>query len=208
MLEQVNDQFSLGVDLLRQGKAEEALTNLQNVLQQVPHDPALLTNLGVAAARLEKWGLALSYLKEAKELGSTYPQTADAIAFVTSQLKVKEIPHQVELWEVFRTYVLQGLSLSALLILGAVLILLTGLLALRFINDRKKALVDEEPLPRIRFIHILSGILLVLCTTLTLAKLVDQSVFGQLLLPMWCKPDPLPMQKLPAFLIFILALKS
>lgn len=182
-MEQLNTQFAHGVDLLRQGKADEALASLQSVLESLPHDPALLTNLGLAAAQSKKWGLSLSYLREAQEKGSNHPQTAQAIEFVSSQLKVKEIPHQVEAWELFRSYVLQGLSLPALLALGAVLVLLVGLLALRFINERKKALLDEEPLPRIRIIHIFAGVLLSICTVLSLAKLVDLSDVRAVILP-------------------------
>jgi len=180
MLEEVvaqvgQDQFVHGVDLLRQGNAEEALTSLQTVLQHSAHDPALLTNLGIAAARLEKWGLSLSYLREAQELGSSYPQTATALNYVTSQMKIREIPHQVEFWEVFRSNVLQGISLYTLMFIGAFVILLTGLLVLRFINDRKSALASEEALPNVRFIHILAGVLFCAWLGLTLAKVVDQT---------------------------------
>lgn len=162
------------VDPAQRQTLEKELDDLQVQLAQSPQDPVLLTNTGIAAARLERWGLAAGLLRDAVEVDPGLAAAQQALDFVLEKLPVKEIARSADMWEVYRAEFLSGISLYALFIVGAPLLLLVGLLALRFVTERRKALVDEDPLPRITWIHVLATFLLVIHVGLLLTKLIDR----------------------------------
>lgn len=165
--------FASALQALQTADYQKALDEFLILLQDKPKDPSLLTNGGIAAAQMGQLGLAASLLRDSAELNPDVIQTQQALAFVLDRLPVKEIPHNIESWEVFRTHVLTGIPLAALLLIGAPLILLVGLLFLRWIGDRRKALLHEETLPRLGWVHILAAVLLTFHLALVFAKLVD-----------------------------------
>lgn len=166
--------FAGALTALHHGDNQKALDELRVLLNQTPDDPALLTNAGIAAARLEQWGLAAGLLRDAVELAPDESAPAQALDFVLEKLPVKEIPHRAEFWEVYRARVLSGVSLFALALVGAPILLLVGFLALRYIGDRRRALLDEEPLPRVGAVHVAALLLLSLHLGLLLTKLMDR----------------------------------
>ncbi len=159
---------------LHSGANQKALDELLVLLSETPHDPALLTNAGIAAARLEQWGLAAGLLRDAVEVAPTENAPRQALDFVLAKLPVKEISHSAEFWETYRENVLSGVSLYWLALIGAPLVLLVGLLVLRFIADRRRALVDEEPMPRVGPAHVAAILLLVLHLGLLMTKVMDR----------------------------------
>lgn len=176
--------FASALDALRKGESQNALDEFQVLLSRSPDDPALLTNAAIAAAQLNQLGLAAGLLRDSIELDPSSLQTRQALAFVMDKLPVKEIPHTVEFWELYRNQVLKGISLFALLAVGAPVLLLVGLLFLRWTAERRKAWADEEPLPPLRWIHGVAVILLALNLVLVISKLIDQGqVRGSILSP-------------------------
>lgn len=166
--------FESALAALHNGDNQKALDELRVLLGQTPHDPALLTNAGIAAARLENWGLAAGLLRDAVEIAPSENASRQALDFVLEKLPVKEISHRAQFWEVYRQKVLTGIPLYALALIGAPLVLLVGLLVLRYIADRRRALLDEEPLPRIGFAHVAALLLLTLHLGLLLTKIIDR----------------------------------
>lgn len=175
--------FQRGVEMSQKGQGKEALSLFQEVLKKDPQNPSVLTNAGIAAAQSEQWGLSISYLRDAAHLDPGLLQTQKAIEFVQTRLPIKEIPHRVELWESYRQEYLGGISLIPLLLLGALLLLLVGLLFLRWMNERKKALDNDEPLPRLRLIHVVAAVLLVLQIALSLSKFYEIQEVRATILP-------------------------
>lgn len=165
--------FQLGVETLQKGDPHAALEIFKTLLQEKTNDPTLLTNAGIAASKSGLPGLAISFLRDSLQLNSDAIQTHQAIEFVETQLPVKEIPHNVEFWEIYRANVLNSLPLIPLLCLGAILTLLVGLLLLRWIADRKKAFQDDESLPRLKAIHFIAVSMFAIVMVLGLSKFVD-----------------------------------
>lgn len=165
--------FNRAAELSQKGEGAQALALWQQLLSLNPQDPALLTNAGIAAAQSQQWGLALSYLRDAVHLAPHTEQTQQALEYVQARLPVKEIPHNVELWESYRSSVLGGLSLIPLLLVGALVTLLVGLLFLRWLDDRRLADENDEPLPPFRAIHLISLVLFLAFSGLILSKVYE-----------------------------------
>jgi tetratricopeptide (TPR) repeat protein len=66
--------YLLGLLLLQEGDAEQAVEHLQKVAQQEPENASYLCNLGVAMLRARRADEAVAYLKQALELRPDYVQ--------------------------------------------------------------------------------------------------------------------------------------
>lgn len=167
--------FDRGVSLLQEKNASEAVAAFKEALESRPDDPTILTNLGIASFVAGQKGWAMAFLRQALSQGSNHPETRRAFQFVSSQLEVKELPHEVELWEVFREKVLLGISLTHLLATFALILLLAGLVFIRFLARRQRALKDEGPLPGFGAMHGATVLVLLISLALLWAKWADET---------------------------------
>lgn len=175
--------FADAIAALQGGDAATALAGFESALKENGKDANALTNAGIAAAQLEKWGLAVAYLRDALTLSPFLPEAKRALTFVEKRLQTKEIPHTFEFWEVLHQEFLKDLSLASLLFLGAPLLLLAGLLLLRWLKERETAFSEDLPLPRLQGLHLFVIFLSVFCLVATLAKWIDLSQVRGTILP-------------------------
>jgi hypothetical protein len=167
--------FQQGVTLLQGKRPEQALANFKFALEKASDDPVVLTNAGIAAFDAGKKGWAVAFLRHAISVGSSPRETRRALDFALSQLETKEIPHDTLLWEAFRDNLLFGVSLPNLLFLLAACLLFFGIIWLRFMVARRRALANEEALPSLNILHVTSALLLFLGSGAVWAKVVDLS---------------------------------
>lgn len=170
-----DDPFQKGVRLLQSKDAAGAIESFKAALQLHPENTAILTNLGIASFEAGQKGWSVAFLRQAVNLGSSFPETKRALNFALSQLDTKEIPHEIVFWEILRAKVLEGIQVEGALLVFGLALLLFGLSMIRFLAARKRALAHEEALPTFGIIAISASVLFAFTLALLWAKIVDLS---------------------------------
>ncbi len=169
------DPFAKGIQQLQANDPSGALASFRESLLQHPDDPAVLTNLGIAAQSAGQKGWSIAYLREALTLGTGLKQTRQALEFSLSQLQVKELPHEIQAWEKLRENILVGISLPWLLFFNGGALLLFGVVWINFFKLRKVAFENETPLPALRVMHWSASTVFVVAVGLVACKILDLS---------------------------------
>lgn len=174
-MQTLSESFAKGIEALQTKDPKTAVELFRQALSQHPEDPAVLTNLGISLQQNGEPGWAIAYLRKAQTLGSSLKETGQALEFSLSQLQVKEIPHDIELWEQLRQTILIGIPLPWLVLFNGLALLLFGSLLISFLRDRRKAFEEELVLPNLKVIHWFAGLALVCTLTLVVLKVWDLS---------------------------------
>lgn len=140
-------------------------------------DPSLVTvwyNLGVTEQRLGRNGLAMAFWRKALALRPGFQPAERAVSFTRAKLERADIPHDVELWETLRTNVLSVASIYQFAFLTLFILFVGAWTALIFIGKRRRAILDEKPLPPFPFISSVATVLFLAVLTLSICKLLDE----------------------------------
>lgn len=170
-----DSDFQKGIVFLQEKKAPEAMEAFRKALERHPNHPAILTNLGLAAFQAGQRGWAMAFLRQAEANASPFSATSRGIEFIQSKLEVKEIPHDIQVWEQVRHYLFLGVPLSRFAFLGAVVLLFVGVLFIRYFGARRSAQANEQRMPELGILHYCGVGLLALTLLLVWGKLVDRS---------------------------------
>jgi tetratricopeptide (TPR) repeat protein len=130
-------------------------------------------DLGLTEQHLGNAGLAIALWRKALALSPTFSSAQYAINFAKAKLEHADIPHDVETWESLRSDVLIYASSSQFAIGTAVLFFLAGWFSLIFIGRRRRAVLDEKPLPGFPAPAALATLLFIAFFALTICKLID-----------------------------------
>jgi tetratricopeptide (TPR) repeat protein len=168
--------FQTAVANYRAAKYEEALAAFNKALELNPRNVQVLTNLGLTKYQLGKKAEAIALLRKARSLDPSFSTPQASLAFILPQLDVKEIPHEIQLWETIRNDLLVPISLNAYLSLTALCFFAFGWLGISFFSQRKKALRDEQNPPAFPLILILIAFIFIGSASLTAMKVFDSQI--------------------------------
>lgn len=154
-------------------KAQELFTQ---ALDQDPDNATTLTNLALTEFQLGKKPRAIGLLRKALASDPELDTAKSGLKFALSQLQVKEVPHQLEIFETIRTQLLLPAPLSAYLVLSALSFFATGWVLLAYGGRRKKAIAEEKALPPLPLIGIFLSLSLVIFTGLLALKIYDSMI--------------------------------
>lgn len=176
-------QSATPADLFKQGtqqylakeykKSQELFTQS---LDKDPNNPVTITNLALAEFQLGKKALAVGLLRKALAINPELPTAQSGLKFALTQLQVKEVPHQIELYEGLRAKFLQPAPLSAYLVLSALCFFASGWVLISYGGRRKKALQEEKALPPFPLIGLILSVCFVIFTGLVALKIYDSTV--------------------------------
>ncbi|RYZ67979.1 MAG: hypothetical protein EOP05_17020, partial [Proteobacteria bacterium] len=96
-----------------------------------------------------------------------------SLTWTRGKLEKADIPHDVEFWETLRSSVLTDLSMEKFEALTVILFSIFLWLALGYVGRRRRAILDEKPLPAPPFAASIVGVIFLVIGLLTLAKAVD-----------------------------------
>jgi tetratricopeptide (TPR) repeat protein len=170
---QAKASFQVGVEAFQKGDTKLARTSFQEALKQDPNQVVVLYNLGLAEQRAGKNGLAMGIWRKALALSPGFYPAEQAITWTRGKLERADIPHDVESWETLRNSVLASISMEKFEALTAILFFVFAWLALGYIGKRRRALLDEKPLPAPPFAPVIAGVLFAIVGLLAIAKAVD-----------------------------------
>lgn len=165
--------FQAGVALYREKKFDEARLAFQDALEKEPSNVQALTNLALIQFQRGEKGWALALLRRAQNIDPDFSTTTAALDFILPQLDVKEIPHEIQFWETFRSRFITPYSLNSFLFLTALSLFSAGWLYLRFFGLKKEAFHNEKPAPPFPTIPTLTALFFVASFSLSVLKLID-----------------------------------
>lgn len=174
--------FAQGIAAFRKNDFATARTAFRASLAKDPSQVAAWFNLGVSEQRLGNKGAAMAYLRKALALMPGFQPARDALAYTRKTLDKSDIPHDVETWESLRNTVLVSASIHQFSLLTLILFFLTAWLALIYVGQRRRARLDEKPMPAFPILASVTGALFASCLALSICKLIDdQDVRGTVL---------------------------
>lgn len=168
--------FETGLVNYQNKKFAEAKTSFEEALKNSPADAAVLTNLGLTTYQLGQRSWSIAYFRKALSLNPSLPAANQGLAFVLPQLEVKEIPHQIETYELIREKFLEPAGEYSYFWILAGLIFLLGWSLIRYFGQRKRADADDLAYPPFPWIAVVAGFLGLIFFFLALAKIYDTQI--------------------------------
>ncbi len=168
--------FEAGVTNYQAKKYDEARLAFTQALEKDPLNVQALTNLALVQFQLGKKPWAVALLRKAQALKPDFSTPKASLEFILPQLDVKEIPHEIQMWESIRSSFIVPFTLNGYLGLTALCLFATGWLWLQYIGQRREAFRDEKSLPPFPLIPTLITIIFIGVLSLTLMKVIDQGI--------------------------------
>lgn len=171
-----SNPFETGLVNYQNKRFSEAKTSFEEVLKTSPSDAAALTNLGLTAYQLGQKSWAIAYFRKALSLNPDLPSAHQGLAFVLPQLDIKEIPHQIETYEMIREKFLESSGEYSYFWILAGLVFLLGWSLINYLGQRKRAENEDLPDPAFPWIAVFAGFFSVIFLSLALAKIYDTQI--------------------------------
>lgn len=171
-----SDFFQSGVNSYRTAKYQDAQIAFTKALELNPDSVQALTNLGLTEFQLGKKAFAVALLRKAHNLDPSFSTPKSSLAFILPQLDVKEIPHEIQIWETLRADFLVPFSLTGFLAITALCFFSLGWVSLSFFGKRKRALQSGDNPPPFPVVLGIIFILFISLATITSLKVVDQQI--------------------------------
>jgi hypothetical protein len=168
--------FEAGVANYQAKKYDEARLAFSQALEKDPANVQALTNLALVQFQLGKKPWAVALLRKAQALKPDFSTPKTSLEFILPQLDVKEIPHEIQMWESIRSSFIVPFTLNGYLGLTALCLFATGWLWLQYIGQRREAFRDEKSLPPFPLIPTLITVIFIGVLSLTLMKVIDQGI--------------------------------
>jgi tetratricopeptide (TPR) repeat protein len=175
--------FNTGFTAFQKGDYKAAQASFTEVLKIDAVNPTVLFNLGVTEEKQGNLGFAMGLWRKALAISPGYPPAKEALRWSRTKLEKAEIPHEVEFWESFRTTFLIDVHLEIFLALSITLFFLTGWLLLRYVGQRRRALLDEKPLPPLPSVAFIFAFLFCAALALSGAKVFDEDSLRGTIIP-------------------------
>lgn len=169
-------EFSAAAQLLVAKEYEKAASAFQDLAVKSPANPKIFYNLGLAEFQLGKKGAAIGHFLQALQIDPDFRPAEQALTYAKSTLEVKELPHEVSLFDLAHDKILSKVSTSTLHLLTlfslfSALWLLTG-----YLKRRKQALKAEIAPPTYSSVALLFQVLTVSLVFLLVLKIYDAQI--------------------------------
>lgn len=168
--------FSQGTQRYIAKDYKEAKKLLSQALEIEPNNTKVLTNLALAEFQLGQKALAAGLLRKALHTEPDLSAAQTALAFVLTQIQVKDVPRQLELYESIRSQFLEHVPLSAYLVLLALSFFSAGWVGISYLGRRKRALQEEKALPTFPYIAAILSLSFMVFLGLVALKLYDSTL--------------------------------
>lgn len=167
------DEFQKGVTAFQKGDTKTATAAFRASLAIEPDQAVVLYNLGLAEQRAGRNGMAIALWRKALAISPGFYPADQAIGWTQKKLERAAIPHDVEFFELVRDAVLSAISMEKFEALSAILFFISAWLILGYAGRRRRARLDEKPLPGFPFAAAIATTLFVTISLLALAKAID-----------------------------------
>lgn len=132
-------------------------------------------DLGLTESKLGNAGLAMAFWRKALLLSPTFSQAKYALNYTRNKLERSDIPHDVETWETLHSDILVYASVIQFSFITAIIFFVAAWLVLMYVGARRRAILDEKPLPSFPIAAGLTSLAFIAFLILTICKAVDDS---------------------------------
>lgn len=136
------------------------------------HGPALY-NLGNIAARQKKLGEAAAFYREALQELPGDRDTRWNLNYALSNLGIRQFGGGKGTWELFRTEILNVITLDQVFVALLIVLFFSLFNTYKFLKKRKRARLNEEPVPTAPFIMFVWIFLFFIVGGTSICKIVD-----------------------------------
>jgi tetratricopeptide (TPR) repeat protein len=144
----VQGLFEEGIKFYESKDYAQAVDLFKQALDQQPNNVTLLVNKALAHYELGQKFESYALLKKAITLNPASEAAQQGLEFISNQVQVKEVPHNIEFYEQTRSLLVKPFSPNTPLAFLLVLFALTGIYWIRHLSQKKKAfLAGEDSLP-------------------------------------------------------------
>lgn len=175
------EPFQAGILQFQRGDFAAAKEQFDLALSQSPNNLAVLVNLALTHEKLGSLGWAAAYLRQALTIQPQFSSAVSAWAVIEPRLPASDAPRTLSLWQSIQSSLLPRISITALLILAAIVFLgtvSTGLACLqakRLWTQNLEANVEsaESSAPSAPWLFYVFSALLIASSVTIAAKLWD-----------------------------------
>lgn len=169
----INSSYTAGLKSYQDSKFEQAKQDFLTALQEEPQNPFINYNLALTEWKLGRLGISLALLRRAQYTDPTFEEAIRAEASVREGLKIKDLPHQISLWETIRGQLLKNLSLNSLLGVLALVLGVAGFTGPKYLGARRRNAEEENSEPANPTAFAASCVLLLIVLVTTALKFYD-----------------------------------
>jgi tetratricopeptide (TPR) repeat protein len=171
----VAQAFQNGLAAFQKSDFKTARVWFRETLAKDPSQIVAWYDLGLTESRLGNAGLAMAFWRKALVLSPSFSQAKHALTYTRNKLEHADIPHDVEMWETLHADVLVYGSLVQFSFFTAIVFFMAAWFALKFIGARRRAILDEKPLPPFPAVASILSLAFVTLFALTICKIVDDA---------------------------------
>lgn len=168
--------FQAGIQQYQSQNYLDAQKSFESALTLQPLNSSVLTNLALAEFKLDKKGLSLAHLRQSYALDPSLTTTQKALLFIQSNLKIKELPREIQTWELLRAQILIPLSLNGVLALTAMCLLFGSSLLIRYFSLKKNSEQLQQAPPKAPVIAIIILVIFSVSFILSICKIYDSNI--------------------------------
>ena len=168
--------FQEGIQHYQAQKYPDAQKSFEAALTIQPQNSSVLTNLALTEFKLDKKGMSLARLRQSYAIDPSLTTTQKALLFIQNNLKIKELPREIQTWELFREKLLIPLSLNGVFALTALSLLFGTSLLIRYFSHKKTAEQLEQPDPKAPVIAIIILVIFSVSLILSICKIYDSTI--------------------------------
>lgn len=187
------DYYEDGVAALRSNDLQAARSALQQSLELDPNRPAALYNLGLVEFRAGNEGLGIGIWRKALTNSPGFAPALSALDWAETKIP-RSLNRSGGAWESIRAAVISPIEILDALTLNLLITFFAGFLFLRYFGARRRALLDERPLPPYPVVAAVLSVLLVFSLVLSALKAYDLTVVRATVVtdrtPARTTPDP------------------
>jgi len=118
----------------------------------------------------------VALLRKATNLAPDFSTSKAALDFILPQLEIKEIPHEIRLWETLHAKILAPFPLFFFSLLAAFFVFVAGWSGLAYLGSRRRALASEQLTPKLPLIGFICCLGALAFSLLSGMKIYDQRV--------------------------------
>jgi hypothetical protein len=167
--------FQSGLAAFQKGDFKTARLWFREVLAKDATQIVAWYDLGLTEQRLGNAGLAMAFWRKALALSPTFSTAKHALSYTRSKLEHGDIPHDVETWETLRSSVLVYASTAQFAFLALFAFFIAAWLSFTYVGARRRALLDEKPLPAFPVLASLASVVFIGLLFLTICKSIDSA---------------------------------
>lgn len=152
-----------------------AREHFQKIAAIDPYNTTALYNWGLTELRAGQTGFAIALWRRALGVDSDYLPAQSALEWARQKVDQPFLPQQFSLWLTVEGRFLRHVPLAVFVVSAAVFLFFAGFFSLRYFGSRRRALLEEQPLPEFPWLAGLSSLFFVFLLVASIGKSFSDS---------------------------------